>query len=474
MIMRVPLGTGFLSDQLLMSKRNRWIIYGLFFSFAILVRIACFTGLLASDDVAYSYYGQLLAQGTYSVQSSHLGLRVGLTIPVAIVYRLCGVTEWTTILVPLLASAASVSLLVVVGRRLFPPRAALLSGLLMLTFPVCVRYATTLVPEPVMEFWILLGLVALLISHQNGKATMGFLAGICFGVAYLSKEIALFVGAAMIIYSVFCRRWKLCLAMLAGLSLIGLMEHALYFVQTGDWLYRSHVIGESQVSYFTANEGPIPLAWRLLKAYPRTMLLPNLDLGLHSVMALLLAMGGILLIRREASWLLFLWAAVPMIYLNFGSASLTQYLPLPVSPRYVSLIYAPIFLLAGAFFHHRWLPSLRWRAIGWAAIILVAATGFSCALITRGHGYSTEAVAALRLIKSEAERNNVQVVRFEGKHAKRWRCTFDILSGLKSNSTECGVNCVVVQSDDLGNPYAIIIPNAQPEHRLEPGPCYPF
>jgi 4-amino-4-deoxy-L-arabinose transferase-like glycosyltransferase len=183
--------------------------YSLFFSLAILVRIACFTGLLASDDVGYSYYGQLLAQGTYSLQASHLGLRVGLTIPVAIVYRLFGVSEWTTVLVPLLASAASVPLLVAVGRRLFPARAALLAGLLMLTFPVYVRYATTLVPEPVMEFWILLGLAALLIAHQSGRATVAFLAGLCFGVAYLSKEIALFAGAAIVIYSLLHHRWKL-------------------------------------------------------------------------------------------------------------------------------------------------------------------------------------------------------------------------------------------------------------------------
>jgi 4-amino-4-deoxy-L-arabinose transferase-like glycosyltransferase len=448
--------------------------YSLFFSLAILVRIACFTGLLASDDVGYSYYGQLLAQGTYSLQASHLGLRVGLTIPVAIVYRLFGVSEWTTVLVPLLASAASVPLLVAVGRRLFPARAALLAGLLMLTFPVYVRYATTLVPEPVMEFWILLGLAALLIAHQSGRATVAFLAGLCFGVAYLSKEIALFAGAAIVIYSLLHHRWKLSLAMVAGISLIGLLEHAFYFVGTGDWLYRAHVIGESQVQYFAANEGPIPVAWRLLKAYPRSMLLPSMDFGLHSAMALLLAVGGMLLIRREALRLLLLWAAIPMIYLNFGSASLSQYLPLPTSPRYIALVYAPIFLLAGAFLHHRWLPAARWRRLGWATIVLVAITGFSCALLTRGQGYSSEAVAALRLIRNEAERNHLQVVRFEGTHAKMWRCSLGILSGLKSKGTDCGVNCLVVRPDDLGHPYAIIIPHAQPERTLESGPCYPF
>src|SRR5262245_34012927 len=93
------------------SRWIRWIVYAALFIVAILVRIGCFTGLIASDDLEYSYYAQLLVHGVSHPGLDFVGFRVGLEAPVAGVYALFGVSEWSSILIPLLASAASVSLI---------------------------------------------------------------------------------------------------------------------------------------------------------------------------------------------------------------------------------------------------------------------------------------------------------------------------------------------------------------------------
>src|SRR4030095_13434811 len=115
---------------------------------ALLIRAACFTGLIGSDDLGYSRYGHLIADGRYTPELWIYAMRYGLTVPVALAYRVFGVSEWTTIVTPYLASAASVPMLVVIGTKLFSFRAGVGAGALLATFPVSVRFATILVPAP--------------------------------------------------------------------------------------------------------------------------------------------------------------------------------------------------------------------------------------------------------------------------------------------------------------------------------------
>ena len=93
-----------------------WILPTILAVLALAVRLWCFTGLIASDDVVYAHYARLLATGRYSVEANHMALRFGLLLPVAGAYALFGVSEVTTVLVPLLASVASVVLVFLIGR----------------------------------------------------------------------------------------------------------------------------------------------------------------------------------------------------------------------------------------------------------------------------------------------------------------------------------------------------------------------
>ena len=111
-----------------------WLFgFGLFL-LALLLRLACFTGLIASDDLDYSAYAQLIAEGRYAPKYHHVAIRYGLILPAGLLYGLIGVSEWSTITVPLFASSLSVVLLALIAARLFGVRTGLIAALLLATF----------------------------------------------------------------------------------------------------------------------------------------------------------------------------------------------------------------------------------------------------------------------------------------------------------------------------------------------------
>src|SRR5262245_62254665 len=115
------------------------------------------------------------------------------------------------------------------------------------------------------------------------------------------------------------------------------------------------------------------------------MLLPNEDFGLHSIVAIFGALSAFVFYRSKVVLLLFLWAALPWLYLNFGTSSFEYYWALPVSPRYISFVYAPLFLLT-AHAIASW-PITRAKALLRYGILgVVGVVGVGCAMATKKSG----------------------------------------------------------------------------------------
>jgi len=443
-------------------KLNRLSVYGVLFILACLVRLACFTGLVASDDIYYSYYGQLLSHGSYNLDfSSHFGSRIGVNVLVGLGYWMFGVSELTTILFPLLLSSLSVVLIVEIGSIIFSKRAGLLAGVLLLTFPVHVHIATMLLPESIMDFWILMGVLAYLIGLKQDQWQAGVFSGLFFGIAYLSKESGFFASSGFVLCClIFQKNWKLAFAIVSSLAFVGVAELSCYYLLTGDPMYRVHVVVSSQEAYFAASSTNEDIYWRLFKDYPYRMLVPNSNFGLHSIAVLLLSAAAAFVLPRRTFWMLFLWAAIPMLYLNFSSVSLTKYLPAPVQPRYITQVFLPLILLAAAVIDGWMLSGSRRLLIGTCGVFsIVVVVGVVSAFSMRGEGGgNVPAVYSLRGIVSQLESSHRQVVKFEGKKADIWRFTMGILTGPEPHSGECVNDCLLVRPDASGLPSVADMP----------------
>jgi 4-amino-4-deoxy-L-arabinose transferase-like glycosyltransferase len=370
-------------------------------------------------------------------------------MPTGLIYALFGPSEFTTVVVSLLASSACVPMLVALGRRIVGSRAALIAGLLLLSFPVHVRYASVLVPEPVMDFWLLAAALAYVQARARFSAPLALATGAIFGMAYLTKEVALFIAAGFILHALAERRWALLGGMLAGLAAVGAVETAVYALFTGDPLWRSHVVQRTQMAYFADSMETASSTWRLFKEYPYEMLVPNIDMGLHSVSTLLCAALGLRAVDGPWRRLLMLWAIVPALYLNFGTASFTTYLPVAAGPRYIEVIYPPLFLLAGIALD-RWVGSSPGRrVIGFASLACVATIGLACAYQLRSAGYHTVELGSLRSIARYETSSGRQVTFVTGPRALRWSYSLHLLA----ERPTARAACVSVGPDAAGLPH---------------------
>ena len=152
-----------------------------------------------------------------------------------------------------------------------------------------------------------------------------------------------------------------------------------------------------------------------------------------------------------------LWAAVPWLYSNFGTTSLSQYLPIPPAPRYIDPSYPALFLFVG------WLLA-DWRsAATWATplfvatIAVVALVGVAAGLSTRATEYRTADVAVLRVIAANAAEKGLGrvCVGIDPGIWSRWHWQRALFILSRGNLQECdeGSSNLVLRADPIGVPY---------------------
>ncbi|AMV36892.1 ArnT family glycosyltransferase [Planctomyces sp. SH-PL62] len=426
--------------------------YILLFINSLLLRLACFTGLIGSDDLGYSRFAQHIADSSYAIEAHHYAIRFGLLLPVGLVYRLFGLAEWTTILLPLLASAGSVVVLALIASDLFGNRAGVVAGLLYATLPIQLRYATILVPETLAEFYVLLGVLAYVRARHGSRLLPGFVAGLCCGVGYLTKEPALFIGLVLVVDAASGRRWRTALGVCLGCASVLALEHAYYLAASGDLLFRPHAMALHEQSEMVLSVNR-DLRYRLLKSYPRMLVLPNQDFGIHSIGCLALAACAPWFLGARRSMLLILWALIPGAYINFGSSNLSRFVALPVAPRYLEFIFPPVMILAGAVIDRALSAGRARTTFAYAATGLICTVGFLCGLSTAGRGYNTDDVAVLREIARKAAENRWETASIaESEEADRWARTLAILAPALQPAPE-GRADVVIGPDATNSPF---------------------
>lgn len=443
--------------KLVINQRQLiYICFGLMLIISFIIRLACFTGLIASDDLGYSHYAQLIASGKYIPELHHYAIRYGLLVPVSIIYRIFGVSEWTTIILPLFLSTLSVSLLMAISLRLSSNlRVALISGILFATFPLQLRFATILVPETIAEFYVLIGILIYLHPKTRKSLLLGMASGFFLGIAYLTKELALFITFALILDAVIKRQWRQSFYVGFGLAIVLILENTYYLAMSGDLMFRQHAMIHHNLSP-SAIEANQDIYYRLLKSYPRKLFIPNIDFGLHSIFCFILLIPALLKLKanKQKAVLLSLWLLFPGLYLNFGTSNLSHYFVLPAYSRYMELVFPPLFILSAIFLERHIFKRKITAYILILVIVVVAVAGIYCGFTTRGRGWRTDEVAMLRIIARDVKENQLYNLKIEHKDPKTdeiWKDTLIILNGQPDN----GKTDMSIQPDCLGLPSAL-------------------
>jgi hypothetical protein len=158
--------------------------------------------------------------------------------------------------------------------------------------------------------------------------------------------------------------------------------------------------------------------------------------------------------------MLVLWAAVPWLYLNFGTWSFQRYLPLPADPRYIELVYPPLMLLSGVALSRAFASRASLARLAGVAFAVVMVSGVGVGLATRGRTAGADEMSVLREIVRAAQAARPQSIHTDDASWRRALRIFD--ESLVSESLEAAT--VEVVPDMWG------LPSARPrEPQPDPG-----
>lgn len=181
---------------------------------ALCVRLVIFSGVLGYDSLNYAHWAYDISHGVYPGLSGIEGfsLRMGLIAPVALSYRLFGVSEFTTVLIPLVLSLVGTYYVYLIGTDVASESAGLIGALLWALFPAHVFLSTELYPDAPMAAVVAISFYYLMRGANSStprKRTALYGAGVAIAVwAFFIKQLAIlqFFFIALILIAAGLRR----------------------------------------------------------------------------------------------------------------------------------------------------------------------------------------------------------------------------------------------------------------------------
>jgi len=331
---------------------NTKLLLFLIVLFGLILRLAFFSGVGISDSLVYSKSAYNIDKGIDTSSPLTLSTRLGLIYATALSYRLFGINDFSSIFFILLTSIGTIILAFYFGKLLFNEKVGLMAAFLMSFFPLEVIFATKLLSDMPSAFFMSLGVYLFLLSELKSRLKYGLgyiLSGIFIGIGYLIRESALLIALFFIIYIIYKKRIKREYFLVPlGVILIFLVESLIFFSLTGDPLYRTHVSQQylEEVAIKHNFYGRLDFPTGLLH-YPYMILTNNLVSYFY--IFIFIAIIYFVIKRKEKSFIPLFWFIPLLLYLSFGSGSLTQYVPLIAKDRYLSIISIPGILLITLF-----------------------------------------------------------------------------------------------------------------------------
>ena len=341
-------------------KTYQWLL--IIIAFSLLLRLIFFTGSDSSDELEYYKFANQANHGAFELGADHFKFRVGTFYPTALFFRIFGVNEFSGNLLTLLTSIFGIVLIYFLGTHFFNEKAGLIAAFLLSFYPLDVVYATRLLPDIPSAFFMGLGVLLFLYGEKYRKKQNAYylFSGIALGIAYLIKEVSLIMGLFFAAYFIYKKKFKLNYLLLGiglGAAILFLMIYS--YAHSGDPFFQYKANEQQQIgfmkalykNYFTTQG----LISRLFLHYPYYML-TDAHYGLFFIFV------GVSILyflyrRKEETYVPIIWMLSLLLYLNFGTISLKQYVPFPVIIRHLSIITFPALVLVAYFIENFEYPS---------------------------------------------------------------------------------------------------------------------
>ena len=371
----------------------------------LVARLVYFNGYYTEDAPGYVSDAIAIAIGEYQPRHHVNGLNIGTYGPVALPLLVLGKTDAALSVWPLLCSLLGVASIAGLSALLFGRGFGLLAAFLYATYPGDVFFSTVVMPDAIQSGWFSLTMFLVVVGCVRAAShhTRTFIAaGIAMGVCHLIRANGALlapVGVAGIVLLSMnegqSRRaiGERTLGFICGWLLVFVAEGLVYLATVGDFLFRFHVVDRhygtiTSITQWGLNTHPLtipystlpPLTWWRFGGWGSF----NPDQAYHgllfvwAVIALVVAFAVVVSRRtplpdRAVAALCFaaFWLMWPLLYHQFGSQSLTQFVPIHRLSRHL-VVYAPGAIVAlvasSAILWHTAGTTVARTALGMAAV----------------------------------------------------------------------------------------------------------
>jgi hypothetical protein len=392
---------------------------------SLLIRLALLTGPVGSDDLNYFRFAQQLLHWEHFSELNHHGGRL-------VFLALIGLpaAAFDSIYAGVAANIAMLSvrdILIVryVRKRLDTVAAISAAGVLGFN-AVSSAYAGLMLPDGLLSLCMFFAVALAFESvRADGGKRLLLLAGggLLAGASYSVKDTGILIVPCAVAWILLAdARWKRQLrqaiaeagVFVAGFAAFAIAEMAVYYVLSGDPLYRIHAIAlthnttgdvaEAESLYDFARH----VFWNALAVT---------EWGAASLPVLVLAalVWPISILKRTPFAFFSLTGTFLAVYLIAGSSSFTRLIPLPVQDRYFEVL-VPFLAVAAAGLVHRYgqFRLLEWRpALGVGLAMVVALASLPAMIVNPGDitfsALGKNAAIAIKAVHSGNPEANIYV-----------------------------------------------------------------
>jgi 4-amino-4-deoxy-L-arabinose transferase-like glycosyltransferase len=324
-----------------------WLLLFVLLVVAVCLRLIFFNGALGSDDLVYLNRSVQIAEGIWSSANYNGALRYGFNIPAGFFMHWFGINMLAANVWPLLCSISEVAVVYIFSHVLWGRQVALYAALMLTFMPLHIASATRIHADPVVSFFLTLSFITFYFAEQQRSRWLYFFAGICMGLVFWVKELAVVALIAFLLYPLVMRklefRW---LYIIVG-GLVMLLAHfILMFVIAGDPFHALKVVvGQLRSNYISGANLAEDSAWY----YFKYLFFDIKHIGLvgwlaaFSVLALALGQRGS---RQNSNYLMF-WLLAILGVLSFTPVSFSPLKLVMKQSNYLTLFLAPLALVAG-------------------------------------------------------------------------------------------------------------------------------
>ena len=329
----------------------------IFMIIAFILRLVTFMGISEGDDLSYTLLAHRFANGDMAANFI-FDIRWVVFVPVAVLYKIFGVNDITSIAPTIIYGIASVWLAYKIVLEETDRLTASIATLLYLSFPIILIYGNFLQVAPSLEFFTLLTVYSFQRGIKSEKIGWFILGGFAIGGIFFARTTGLFIAPLASFYvwyrKGFNRKTILWIACAALCSLVLPAVQGFVYLNIHNDFFHHIVISKKGIEY---QDRMFDVDPKDLFFYIRTMFTHGnfanwrmFGLNGYCIAASTIACIVLIFMKKAGKEVIFLiWFLSYFLFMTFAPTSFSPYTTLIRNTRYAIIFLLPVCAIYGIF-----------------------------------------------------------------------------------------------------------------------------